>query len=459
MYDGGRYFTITGQHLAGTPLTVEKRDLTSLQSGLPTLDPKERERAEPKKTKPVTVPDPGSKFDALMAGNRSGYPTQSEADAALCALLAAKHNGDAELVDKEFRKSGLMRDKWNEKRGSETYGERTVRNAVEFVRTGGQVVRNPDEPVDWRAAFKSYDQMEQGEMKFLVKGVFPSGVNLIGGLSAAGKTWFALSLAAAMVSGKRFLDNFDVPTVHPVIYLIPESGERSFRCRLDRMRLNTAGERFLCRTMCGPVLGLQSPELIEAVRARKPVVFLDTAIRFSTAQDENNASQNRALAQGMFDLIDAGAPAIVAIHHSPKSSAQEPEKTLENTLRGTGDLGAMSDAVYSLQCVNQATLEVRVQCVKARDFEPIKPFHIQGRPYIDKIGNFGMLDTSGQGSNHAEVEKLISAIGADPSASYRKLAKATGIAQGRIAEAAAKVGWKKGKEFWSQSGDEGFFLN
>jgi primase-polymerase (primpol)-like protein len=32
MYDFGRYFTVTGDHVAGTPLTIEERDLAALHS-------------------------------------------------------------------------------------------------------------------------------------------------------------------------------------------------------------------------------------------------------------------------------------------------------------------------------------------------------------------------------------------------------------------------------------------
>jgi hypothetical protein len=120
---------------------------------------------------------------------------------------------------------------------------------------------------DWRAVVKGYDQLEKGDMQFLIAGMFPYGVNLIGGLSAVGKTWFGLSMAKALISGKRFLGNFDVPEPVPVIYLIPESGERTFRKRLELMHMTTAGESFLCRTMHdGFILGLQSKELLEMAR-------------------------------------------------------------------------------------------------------------------------------------------------------------------------------------------------
>src|SRR5229473_3213411 len=109
------------------------------------------------------------------------------------------------------------------------------------------------------------------------------------------------------------------------------------------------------------------------------------------------------------------------------------------------------------QCINQEILEIRVQCVKARDFEPVKPFHIQGRPFINETGNFGMVAEPGRGKEQDGVEKLVTAISGDPSAGYRQLASRTGITISRIATVAGKAGWKKGKELWSQPEKNGLW--
>ena len=64
MYDKDRYFTVTGNHLAGTPETIEERDLSSLHSRLPTLDPENK-----KPPKSVTsLKKRESKFETLLAG-------------------------------------------------------------------------------------------------------------------------------------------------------------------------------------------------------------------------------------------------------------------------------------------------------------------------------------------------------------------------------------------------------
>jgi hypothetical protein len=72
----------------------------------------------------------GNGVRALFEGAWEGrYESQSEADMALCVHFAWLGGRDPERVDRLFRASGLMRDKWESKRGSSTYGGQTVERA------------------------------------------------------------------------------------------------------------------------------------------------------------------------------------------------------------------------------------------------------------------------------------------------------------------------------------------
>lgn len=72
----------------------------------------------------------GASFAALWAGNTSGYTSRSEADMALCNALAWWTNRDPERVDRLFRQSGLMREKWDRPQSGSTYGAVTIQNAI-----------------------------------------------------------------------------------------------------------------------------------------------------------------------------------------------------------------------------------------------------------------------------------------------------------------------------------------
>ncbi|ELY66174.1 hypothetical protein C489_13498 [Natrinema versiforme JCM 10478] len=74
----------------------------------------------------------GTKFERLWNGNMAGYESQSEADMALCCLLAFWTGGDHTRVDQLFRQSGLLREKWDEVHYADgsTYGEKTIERAI-----------------------------------------------------------------------------------------------------------------------------------------------------------------------------------------------------------------------------------------------------------------------------------------------------------------------------------------
>lgn len=72
----------------------------------------------------------GEKFIKLWNGDVSEYGSRSEADAALVSILAFWCSGDTEQIDRLFRTSELMREKWDEYRGADTYGNITIAKVV-----------------------------------------------------------------------------------------------------------------------------------------------------------------------------------------------------------------------------------------------------------------------------------------------------------------------------------------
>ena len=73
----------------------------------------------------------GAQFAALWSGDTSGYKSASEADIALCNVLAFWTNKDAARTDRLFRQSGLFRpEKWDRPTAGSTYGAITIQNAI-----------------------------------------------------------------------------------------------------------------------------------------------------------------------------------------------------------------------------------------------------------------------------------------------------------------------------------------
>lgn len=309
---------------------------------------------------------------------------------------------------------------------------------------------NSVDPSEWPAQFKGVDELEDGDVRMLINGFLPEGTIFFGGLSGKGKTWIALSIVKALTTGEPFVNAFDVPEIIPVMYLIPESSSRAFKSRLKKFGIPSDRKRFICRTLSeGATPRLDDPYVREAVRQIKPIVVLDTAIRFSTASDENAAMQNKALADAIVALRQAGAVAVIGLHHSTKASAGE-KPSLENTLRGTGDLGAMCDAVY---CVEQEELDgaitMKLTCVKPRDFDPPLPFKLIAKARengvliskFDTIGDFEMVDYFREVDDRNTA--LAQAIVENPTVNVEALSVRLRIDKNKITGLARNLGWEK----------------
>ncbi|MGA2106816.1 MAG: AAA family ATPase [Syntrophorhabdales bacterium] len=145
MYDEGRYFTLTGKHLEGTPAGILERTAQLAAIRAQYLGQDERPKAPEKPAAPVNASDPellflmataknGMQIQKLFNGNWQGdYGSQSEADLALCCHLAFWTGKDPERIDGLFRQSALFRDKWDERHKSngDTFGQITIAKAIE----------------------------------------------------------------------------------------------------------------------------------------------------------------------------------------------------------------------------------------------------------------------------------------------------------------------------------------
>jgi DnaB-like helicase N terminal domain/AAA domain len=265
---------------------------------------------------------------------------------------------------------------------------------------------------DWRALFHSYDDVINAPpARFAIDGFLQEeGITFIGALAGHGKTLTMLAMVRALLEGGKLFNHFPVISkAERVIYLIPEAGLGVFssRLRLFQLQEHIQSGRLFVRTLSAQgQMSLTDSRLLEAAKGAD--IFLDTAIRFMTG-DENNAAEQKIFAESLFALQQAGARTITGAHHSPKSFGKDNFMTLENVLRGSGDIGAMLATCWGLSQVDSNSTRIFVQNVKARDFCPCEPFIIQGRPSIDQTGYFELTDPpnyAGDLSDHRADRKV-----------------------------------------------------
>ena len=75
-------------------------------------------------------------------GDTSGYESTSEAELALCSIMAFRTGNNPDLLDKLFRQSALMRDKWER----EDYRDNTLEKAIEICDGNFHRSVMPDKP-------------------------------------------------------------------------------------------------------------------------------------------------------------------------------------------------------------------------------------------------------------------------------------------------------------------------
>jgi primase-polymerase (primpol)-like protein len=143
IYDSARYFTVTGQHIEGTPLSIQERqsELDDLLEELFSFPTKPRtvrppvvtSRSDEELIESAKRARNGERFKRLWNGDISEYGNDhSRADAALCCILAFWTGGNAQRIDRLFRLSSLVREKWDRPTGGETYAALTVRAAIDW---------------------------------------------------------------------------------------------------------------------------------------------------------------------------------------------------------------------------------------------------------------------------------------------------------------------------------------
>ena len=143
VYHKKRYFTVTG--IGKGEIRKGQPEIDSIL--LEYIEPKRKQHQKTRKTRKSISPNNRKtadqviqhiqqskqyhKFDTLMRGDITGYGSHSEADIALCAVIAF-WTQEHTVIDAIFRQSQLYRHKWDEKHRTDgaTYGEMTIEKAL-----------------------------------------------------------------------------------------------------------------------------------------------------------------------------------------------------------------------------------------------------------------------------------------------------------------------------------------
>lgn len=146
IYTCGRYFTLTEQRLPGSPagilprqrqlLQVYERITAHLSARTTVLQPaaSSPDLSDDELIEQAMHAKNSAGFHQLWQGNLGESADPSQADFSLCLHLAFWTGKDPTRMDCLFRRSGLYRPKWDERRGHSTYGELTIAKSIDICK-------------------------------------------------------------------------------------------------------------------------------------------------------------------------------------------------------------------------------------------------------------------------------------------------------------------------------------
>jgi putative DNA primase/helicase len=367
-YDHARYLTVTGARLSSSPSKIEERQ-TAIDAIVREFLPQPSAPAVSTQAAPVSLDDEellerifasrnGLELRALFEGSWDGrYPSQSEADLALVGGLAFWTGPEEARLDSLFRRSRLMRPKWDSRRGESTYGAVTIARALEgrcdFYRlpqakpaaAGGNdrnaiCVQETPRPAANEDAGVARDDAEregpepyeglshdeaikaplpEGE-RFLVDELIPIGaVGTIAGLPETHKSFLAQAIAVRCARGEGEILGRQVTRVGRAGYFWQDDSRRE---ELERIQLFE-------RVHSGPAglplwwflnLGVVLPRDIDCLRATiqhysLELAVLDSFYNFARGIDLKEADAEVLVAQLKSEVVDPMGCTVVIVDH------------------------------------------------------------------------------------------------------------------------------------------------
>lgn len=244
---------------------------------------------------------------------------------------------------------------------------------------GGVKAEEPQEPLDWRTLFHTRDEVINcPPPTFLIDQFLArQAICAIAAPVAQRKSLIALNVARSLCTGEPlfgFLRVVNQPS--RVLYLCPEMGLVSLSDRIRKIGVaECLGDTLFLRSM-----NMRTLELLDIPEAalEGSVLIIDTAIRFLKG-DENSSKDMQLFSDTLFTIQrrQGRDGAIMALYHSPKATKDVSELTLENCMRGSGELGAAITDAHGTRLQNPTdpyNSASFLRHIKCRDYKGVDDF-------------------------------------------------------------------------------------
>jgi putative DNA primase/helicase len=415
VYDTQRFFTVTGNAFRAKPVAPAQDQVDwLLKNHFKPTEPKpdpEATHREPLGLSDLELVEKarkaktGLEFTRLYDGDHSAYPSPSEADQALCNMLAFWARNDADHIDRLFRQSGLLREKWDKKHHSDgsTYGQMTIAKAIASTTetydpskrqneqpnhenaTQNSQKEPPNSKKEASAEVSSISAADLLNHKFdhippiIGQGIMPQQTAMIiAGESGVGKSLITLEIAVRLAMGWQIFD-LDVPTARTIKIFQAENPLDQVQFRLRRIiqglrisRLPDTIHFSNPKTRYDLSNARTIKTMISEIQACSADVFIiDPLISFHAVNENDNVMiRSRVLDNVTLMCRETGAAAIVVDHFNKPT---QDNRNVAYRLRGGI---AKKDWCDTLLCISKRRHEHkilnRIDFVKIRN-GPGKP--------------------------------------------------------------------------------------
>jgi len=159
-----------------------------------------------------------------------------------------------------------------------------------------------------------------GELPFLVDGLIPlDDFTMFAGKEGSLKTLLALYIGKCVANGEPVFGRFKTRK-KPVVYLDAENHHGTHQVYL-RFFQGVGSEEIHFRTLRYGVPALTDAALLRLCEMHRPLLILDSLIRFGGSRDRDGSEMTELMEQ-IARLVTAGAT-VVLIHHSRRSNEEE----------------------------------------------------------------------------------------------------------------------------------------
>ena len=326
----------------------------------------------------------GEKFIALYDnGDWAAYfppKSQNEADMSLVSSLMFFCRNNTEAVDRIFRTSKLMRDKWERK----DYRERLFKECWHLdIMDWGISSKNEKKPEDRESEIRSkliswkdfINENIPGE-RWLVENFIPTGLTILAAPPGKYKTFILMQLVKELAEGRDVFGHWKTKKTN-VLFINEENPKLVAQ---DRAKLfgGEAPENVYFTHFAKIKLNDLDTSLLLKICKEKDIklIIIDSITRVQDIKDSKSSDEVKKNFEKFTPLLTEGI-SIIYTHHTRKPQGWGQQQMTVDDIRDSTDYIAQSDSVFMISYVPSDRTFLVISNFKRRSSPELDPLKLK----------------------------------------------------------------------------------